>query len=82
MSIFCVMPNFVCRLLVAIFVRPLVGTGCLLHKRWEVLGFSVIDLYNIDFVWLFLLSLLLCLLVGVLFEVAVITIMPYCPLMS
>ena len=38
--------------------------------------------YTIDFIWLILLSLLLCVLVGIVFEVAVITIMPYCPLMS
>ena len=38
--------------------------------------------YIYDFVWLFLLSLLLRVLVSIVFEVAVITIMPYCPLMS
>jgi hypothetical protein len=38
--------------------------------------------HSIDIVWLFLLSLLLCVLVRIVFWVAVITIMPYCPLMS
>ena len=36
----------------------------------------------VDFVRLILLSLLLRVLVSIVFEVAVITIMPYCPLMS
>lgn len=66
----------------AIFVRPFVGIGCLLHGRWEVLGCVVIDEHIIDFVCLFLLSLLLRMLVRLFSEVAVITILGYCPLMS
>ena len=66
----------------AIFVRPLVGIGCLLRGRWEVLGFDVSGYHIADFVRLILLSLLLRVLVEHVFEVAVITIMPYCPLMS
>ena len=38
--------------------------------------------HNTDIVRLISLSLLLRVLVGIVFEVAVITIMPYCPLMS
>ena len=66
----------------AIFVRSLVGIVCLLRGWWEVLGCVVIDKHIIDFVRLILLSLLLRVLVRVVLEVAVITIMPYCPLMS
>ena len=82
MSTLSVMSDFLRCPLGAIFVRPLVGIGSLLHKRWEVLGLNVIGCHIIDFIWLFLLSLLLRVLVGIVFEVAVITIMPYCPLMS
>jgi hypothetical protein len=46
------------------------------------LGDFVCGNYIIDFIQLFLLSLLLRVLVSVIFEVAVITIMSYCPLMS
>jgi hypothetical protein len=66
----------------AIFVRPLVGIGCLLRGRWEVLGCVIICYYIIDFVYLIFLSLLLCVLVSVVYEVVVITILGYCPLMS
>ena len=66
----------------AIFVRPLVGIGCLLRGRWEVLVCSIIDYYIVDFIWLILLSLLLRVLVSVVYEIAVITILGYCPLMS
>ena len=66
----------------AIFVRPLVGIGCLLRGRWEVLGCSTIGYYIVDFVCLILLSLLLRVLVSIVYEIAVITILGYCPLMS
>jgi hypothetical protein len=82
MSTLGVMSDFLSCHLGAIFVRPVVGIGCLLHGWWEVLGCVVIDKHIIDFVWLFLLSLLLRVLDAIVFEVAVITIMPYCPLMS
>lgn len=82
MSILGVQSDFLRCPLGAIFVRSLVGTGCLLRRRWAVLGYVVIDDYFIDFVLLFLLSLLLCVLVGIVSEVAVITILGYCPLMS
>jgi len=46
------------------------------------LGFSFIGCHSIDFVCLILLSLLLRVLVRIVSEVAVITILGYCPLMS
>ena len=82
MSILGVMSDFLRCPLGAIFVRCLVGIGCLLRGWWEVLGFNVIGCHIVDFVQLILFSLLLRVLVGIAFEVAVITIMPYCPLMS
>ena len=82
MSILGVQSDFLRCPLGAIFVRSLVGTGCLLRRRWEVLGFSFIGDHIIDFIWLFLLSLLLRMLVRIVSDVAVITILGYCPLMS
>jgi len=43
MSTLGVISDFLGCLLGAIFVRPLVGIGCLLRGRWEVLGCSIID---------------------------------------
>ena len=82
MSILGVLSDFLRCPLGAIFVRSLVGTGCLLRRWWEVLGFSFIGDQIIDFVSLILLSLLLRVLVRIVYEVAVITILGYCPLMS
>jgi hypothetical protein len=65
MSTLGVISDFLGCLLGAIFVRPLVGIGCLLRGRWEVLGCSIIDYYIVDFIWLILLSLLLRVLVRV-----------------
>ena len=59
MSTLGVMSDFLRCPLGANFVRSLVGIGSLLHKRWEVLGFDVIGYHIVDFVRLFLLSLLL-----------------------
>ena len=64
MSTLGVMSDFLRCPLGAIFVRPLVGIGSLLRGWWEVLGCVVIGDYIIDFVWLFLLSLLLRVLVA------------------
>ncbi len=82
MSTLGVISDFLGCLLGAIFVRPMVGIGCLLRGRWEVLGFSVIGCHIIDFVCLIFLSLLLRVLVLVFSDIAVITILGYCPLMS
>ena len=82
MSTLGVMSDFLRCPLGAIFVRSLVGIGCLLRGWWEVLGFGVIGYHSVEFVRLILLSLLLHVLVGVLFDVVVITILGYCPLMS
>ena len=82
MSTLGVMSDFLSCHLGAIFVRPVVGIVCLLRGWWEVLGFSFIGCHSIDFVWLILLSLLLRVLVSIVSEVAVITILGYCPLMS
>ena len=82
MSTLGVMSDFLRCRLGTIFVRPVVGIGCLLHKRWDVLGFGVIGCHIVDFVHLILLSLLLRVLISIVLEVAVITILGYCPLMS
>jgi hypothetical protein len=82
MSTLGVISDFLGCLLGAIFVRPLVGIGCLLRGRWEVLVCSIIDYYIVDFICLILLSLLLRVLVCIVYEVVVITILGYCPLMS
>jgi hypothetical protein len=82
MSTLAVISDFLRCPLGAIFVRSLVGIGCLILGRWEVLGFSFIGNHNIDLVMLILLSLLLRVLVSILYEIAVITILGYCPLMS
>ena len=82
MSTLDVMSDFLRCPLGAIFVRPMVGIGCLLRGWWEVLGCVVIDDHIIDFILLFLLSLLLRVSVCIVSEVAVITILGYCPLMS
>jgi hypothetical protein len=75
MSILGVQPICCCRHSSTFFVMLLGG----------IIGFyfnGLVWLGVCDFVGLFLLSLLLRVLVGEVFEVAVITIMPYCPLMS
>ena len=77
-----VQPICCCRHSSALFVMLLGGSVGFYFNELVWLGFGLIDYYNIDFVWLFLLSLLLRVLVGIVFEIAVITIMPYCPLMS
>jgi len=82
MSTLAVISDFLRCPLGTIFVRPVVGIACLLRGWWEVLGCVEIDEHNIDFIRLFLLSLLLCVLVCIVSEVAVITILGYCPLMS
>ena len=82
MSILGVQPICCCRHSSTFFVMLLGGIVGFYFNELVWLGFGLIDYYNIDFVWLFLLSLLLRVLVGIVFEVAVITIMPYCPLMS
>jgi len=82
MSTLGVMSDFLRCRLGAIFVRPVVGIGCLLRGWWEVLGCVVIDKHIIDFVRLILLSLLLRVLVCIVSDIAVITILGYCPLMS
>ena len=82
MSTLGVLSDFLRCPLGAIFVRPLVGIGCLLRGRWEVLGCVIICYYIIDFVYLIFLSLLLRVLVRVVFDIAVITILGYCPLKS
>jgi hypothetical protein len=82
MSTLGVISDFLCCLLGPIFVRPLVGIGCLIRGRWEVLCFDVAGCYIVDFVRLIVLSLLLRVLVRVVYEVVVITILGYCPLMS
>jgi hypothetical protein len=52
-------------------------------RALRAIGIAIYLMFYIyDFIWLFLLSLLLRVLVRVLFVVVVITIMPYCPLMS
>ena len=82
MSVLGVQPICCCRHSSTFFVMLLGGiTGfCCNGLVW--LGVCGFGYYIIDFIWLFLLSLLLRVLVRVIFEVAVITIMPYCPLMS
>jgi len=50
MSTLGVISDFLGCLLGAIFVRPLVGIGCLLRGRWEVLVCSIIDYYIVDFI--------------------------------
>ena len=82
MSILGVQPICCCRHSSAIFVILLGGIIGFYSNRLVWLGDFVCGDYIIDFVRLFLLSLLLRVLVGIVFEVAVITIMPYCPLMS
>ena len=82
MSILGVQPIYCCRHSSAIFVMLLGGIVGFYSNGlvWlDVCGFGD---YIIDFILLFLLSLLMRVLVGIVFEVAVITIMPYCPLMS
>ena len=82
MSILGVQPICCCRHSSTFFVMLLGGIVGFYFNELVWLGFGLIDYYNIDFVRLFLLSLLLHVLVCIVFEVAVITIMPYCPLMS
>ena len=82
MSILGVQPICCCRHSSAIFVMLLGGIVSFCSNGLVWLGVCCFGDYIIDFIWLFLLSLLLCVLVGIVFEVAVITIMPYCPLMS
>ena len=65
MSTLAVISDFLRCPLGAIFVRPVVGIGCLIRGRWEVLGVDVSGYHIIDFVWLFLLSLLLRMLVSI-----------------
>ena len=77
-----VQPICCCRHSSTFFVMLLGGIIGFYFNGLVWLGYFVCGDYIIDFVQLFLLSLLLRVLVGVLFEVAVITIMPYCPLMS
>jgi len=64
MSTLAVISDFLRCPLGAIFVRPVVGIGCLLRGWWDVLGCVVIDKHIIDFVRLILLSLLLRVLVA------------------
>jgi hypothetical protein len=82
MSTLGVMSDFLSCHLGAIFVRPVVGIVCLLRGWWEILGCGVFGYYIIDFVWLIFLSLLLRVLVGIVSEVAVITILCYFTLIS
>ena len=82
MSTLGVMSDFLRCPLGAIFVRSLVETGFLLHKRWEVLGFDVSGYHIVDFVQLIFFSLLFRVLVSVVFILVVITILGYCPLQS
>ena len=82
MSILGVQPICCCRHSSTFFVMLLGGIVGFYFNGLMWPDFGFIDYYIIDFVRLFLLSLLLCVLVGIVFEVAVITIMPYCPLMS
>lgn len=82
MSILGVQPIYCCRHSSAIFVMLLGGIVGFCSNGLVWSGVCTTRNHIIDFVWLFLLSLLLCVLVGIVFEVAVITIMPYCPLMS
>ena len=82
MSILGVQPICCCRHSSAIFVILLGGIVGFYSNGLVWLGACVFGDHIIDFVCLILLSLLLHVLVGIVFEVAVITIMPYCPLMS
>ena len=82
MSILGVQPICCCRHSSAIFVMLLGGIIGFYFNGLVWLGVCGFGDYIFDFIWLFLLSLLLRVLVGIVFEVAVITIMPYCPLMS
>ena len=77
-----VQPICCCRHSSAIFVMLLGGIVGFYSNGLVWLGACIFGNYIIVFIWLFLLSLLLSVLVRVLFEIAVITIMPYCPLMS
>jgi len=77
-----VQPICCCRHSSAIFVMLLGGIVGFYFNGLVWLGVCGFGDYITDFVRLILLSLLLRVLVGIVFEVAVITIMPYCPLMS
>jgi len=81
MSILGVQPICCCRHSSAIFEMLLGDIVGFCSNRLVRLGFGF-NYYNIDFIWLFLLSLLLRVLVSIVSEVAVITILGYCPLMS
>jgi len=81
MSILGVQPICCCRHSSAIFEMLLGDIVGFCSNRLVRLGFGF-NYYNIDFILLFLLSLLLRMLVRVLYDVAVITILGYCPLMS
>ena len=82
MSILGVQPICCCRHSSTFFVMLLGGIIGFYFNGLVWLGVCGFGDYIFDFIWLFLLSLLLRVLVGIVFEVAVITIMPYCPLMS
>lgn len=82
MSILGVQPICCCRHSSTFFVMLLGGIVDFCFNGLVWLGVCNFGDYIIDFIWLFLLSLLLRVFVGIVFEVAVITIMPYCPLMS
>ena len=77
-----VQPICCCRHSSTFFVMLLGGIIGFYFNGLVWLGDFVCGDYIIDFIQLFLLSLLLRVLVGIVFDVAVITIMPYCPLMS
>jgi len=77
-----VQPICCCRHSSTFFVMLLGGIVGFYFNGLVWLGDFVCGDYIIDFIWLFLLSLLLHVLVCVVFEVAVITILGYCPLMS
>ena len=82
MSILGVQPICCSRHSSTIFVMFLGGIIDFCFNGLVWLGACCFGDYIFDFIWLFLLSLLLRVLVSIVFEVAVITIMPYCPLMS
>ena len=82
MSILGVQPICCCRHSSTFFVMLLGGIVGFYFNGLVWFGVCVFCDYIIDFVRLFLLSLLLHVLVGIVFEVAVITILVYCPLMS